>query len=142
MKKRRDPNSITALKKKAWAELSKAIRMEAADDDGGYVECVTCKRVRHFKDNMHAGHFIDSRANAILFDERGIHPQCYGCNVLCNGQKDEYWVFMEQHYGREVIDELRLAKWEIVKFTADELREKTAAYKARVAIQEKRLGIA
>jgi hypothetical protein len=42
----------------------------------------------------------------VLFSERGVHGQCYHCNVGLKGNKLEYWLFMERTYGRKVIDQL------------------------------------
>lgn len=122
--------TITSLKRKAWRLLSKAIRLEA-QEPGGWVQCVTCG-VHLPSDRMQAGHFIDGRANAILFDERGIHPQCYACNVIYNGRKDEYWVFMERRHGRGVIDELMAAKSVAREFSRDELLELIDQYTGRI----------
>jgi hypothetical protein len=81
---------------------------------------------------IQAGHFIDGRYNAILFDERGIHPQCMGCNVMLNGRKEEYFVFMEGKYGREVIDELRRHRNQSRSFTAEELEVMIVNFKQRI----------
>ncbi len=62
------------LKKKAWSLLSKIKRLEEANDNG-IVECYTCEKRDHWK-TMQAGHLLDGRNNAILFEEIGIHPQC------------------------------------------------------------------
>jgi hypothetical protein len=82
-------------KQAAWDAFSKYIRNRDK-------KCVTCPR----GEAQQAGHFIDGRHNAVLFSERGVHGQCYHCNVGLKGNKLEYWLFMEKTYGRKVIDEL------------------------------------
>lgn len=129
----RKPPTITALKRKAWSLLSKAIRLEARDKNG-LVECVTCGVILP-PDKIQAGHFIDGRANLILFDERGIHPQCYACNVLYNGRKDDYWVFMERRHGRAVINELMFLKRQPYELTRAQLLVKIEQYKQRIERQ-------
>ena len=127
-------------KKKAWTLLSQAIRLEAADVDG-YCQCCTCGKRLPWNRNMHACHFIDGRYLSVLFDERGIHPGCYACNVLLNGNKDAYWVFMEENYGRSVIDELRALKNKTVTYTLEELDEMIEGYAARIKKAKTEKGI-
>lgn len=84
------------------------IRRSHADKKGN-CKCVTCGCIKPIED-MQAGHFLDGRNNSILFDERGVHPQCYACNCCLHGNKVEYFKWMEKNYGRGVIDELCILK--------------------------------
>lgn len=102
--------SLKSIKKKAWDQFSIYIRTRDCLATTGHADegiCVTCREVKPFK-NLQAGHFIGGRNNAVLFQERGVHAQCYSCNAkhIGNGRPIEYWLYMEQTYGREVIDEL------------------------------------
>jgi len=92
------------LKSDLWKLVSLFVRKSAANE-WGMVACVTCGRVKHYK-KMQAGHFIPGRHNAILFDLRGIHPQCYGCNIVLGGNARKYEVWMKENYGIKVIKEL------------------------------------
>ena len=104
------------LKLKAWNLFSKWIRLRDANKDG-YVNCVTCSKLAHWHgDGMQAGHFIAGRTLSLLFDERNCHTQCYGCNVGRNGSYVEYFIYMENRYGRKVIDELRKLKYQSRKY--------------------------
>lgn len=99
-------------KDKAWIAFSKYIRTRdclrfTGDPDNGV--CVTCWRTYPFKE-LQAGHFIDGRGNSVLFDERLVYSQCYGCNIGRNGSYIEYFVFMEKEWGRDKIDEFRALK--------------------------------
>lgn len=129
---------LSTLKKKAWELLSKAIRLESRERDG-LVSCVTCGRRKRWKE-MQAGHFISGRVNSILFDERGIHPQCSGCNCIHHGRVLEYRDYMLQRYGEAVIDELRANKNIPRTFSADELTEMIAGYQERVQAEIERRG--
>ncbi|TVL99546.1 MAG: hypothetical protein CV087_17455 [Candidatus Brocadia sp. WS118] len=96
----------STLKNKAWAEFSKYIRQRAIEYQD-YVRCYTCGTLKPWK-QMHAGHGIGGRSNAVLFDERLVKPQCAGCNIFGGGQ---YRIFT-----RKLIDELGLEKYdEMVK---------------------------
>ena len=75
---------------------------------------------------------MGGRTNGVLFDERGIFPQCYACNVCRQGMGPEYTVFMLEHYGQGLVDELIQKRREAVKFTATELKEMIEGYKLRI----------
>ena len=116
--------SVARLKKKAWALFSKYIRRKYADFEG-FASCVTCG-VRKKLEELHAGHFVQGRGNAILFDERGVFPQCYVCNVRKHGALLEYLDFMKRHYGEkadEVIADLRSLGRQTKQFSIQELED-------------------
>lgn len=127
--------SISKSKKKAWETFSTYIRTRDCVaygkrhpelNNGLEAPCTTCQRVYPLA-KLQAGHFVSGRSNGVLFDERGVNSQCYGCNVREHGNITKYWVWMEENYGREVIDELMAQKFITVKFKAweyDEMREK------------------
>lgn len=75
--------------------------------------CVTCKTPRPFKE-LQAGHFIQGRSNAVLFDERIVYTQDYSCNgnppFGKGGNYVEYYVFMLEEWGQIMIDEFRALK--------------------------------
>ena len=104
-RKRRVKSPLVKAKDKAWAEFSRFIRLRDADDTG-HCKCVTCNREYHWK-KIQAGHFIPGRTNAVLFEEKGVHAQCYGCNIGKAGNTIMYWPWMEQQYGRGYVDYLR-----------------------------------
>ncbi len=89
---------------------------------------------------IQAGHFIDGRFNSILFDELGIHPQCGLCNVVHNGRKEEYFIYMEMTFGREAIDELRVQRNKQVNFTSEQLEQMIAGYRQRIKDEIDRRG--
>ena len=53
----------------------------------------------------------------MLFDEQGVHAQCKGCNLFKGGAVHEYWLFMEETYGREVIDAMITKRHTTVKMS-------------------------
>lgn len=95
--------------------VSEYVRRSNADDDGN-VRCVTCYKVLPWQESQ-AGHFLSGRSGENLWDLRGIHPQCVRCNVFFHGNQAEYFRFMFDKYGLEVIDELRAQKKKIKKYT-------------------------
>ncbi len=106
-------SSLKTLKAKAWKLFSEYVRRVDADPESGFVKCCTCDTYKHWK-QMQAGHFIPGRCNSILFEKTGVHPQCRRCNYN-EGNGPEYYVFMEETYGKEEIDRLRMLRHLSVK---------------------------
>ena len=140
-KKKGVTKGVAYWKKKVWKEAFSpyirardAIASDANAATGGidWLICCTCgKRYPAFGIGCaQAGHFIPGRGNAILFDERGVHGQCYNCNINLKGNWPEYMRFMMDKYGRDVVDELLRLKKTVRKFTVIELQELYKKYKA------------
>lgn len=138
-RKRRDPNSITVLKEKAWRWYSIYIRLRDADWKG-FNTCVTCGVTKYYAE-LQSGHFTPGRRRWILFDERGCHPQCYKCNIALAGNPRKYQAFMMKKYGLEVIAELDRASDLEGIWTTIELKEIEATYKAKAQKLAAKLGI-
>ena len=133
MRKRAKPGSLSAAKEATWKAFSLYIRTRDCLATTGIPDrgvCCTCGRVYEFR-ALHAGHFIPQRRNANLFDERGVHAQCYGCNCMGSGQGAAYEEYMLEHYGQDVIDELRTQNLERRKFTVEELNQMTVDFTTR-----------
>lgn len=104
----RAKDTIKYYKPKAWTAFSAFIKLRDALESTGTtykVKCCTCNKTYPVK-GMHGGHFNPGRHNSILFEERGVHAQCYYCNIQRRGAPREYDAFMKIRYGQEVIDEL------------------------------------
>ena len=121
---------LSKEKKKCWTAFSIYIRSSAADKDG-IAECVTCGVRKPWK-KLQAGHFVPGRGNAILFDERGVHPQCFACNVYKKGNPRSYDRYMRMTYGNQVVDEIDELSTTTRKYTIEELQKLTAYYQNKV----------
>ena len=131
---RKRSKSISQLKKEAWKLFSEWIRRRDADWRG-YVPCITCKKIFHYK-KLQAGHFIPGRHNAILFHEELVHPQCYHCNVGLRGNPREYDRFMREKYGDKKVaefDKLTKGRCEIKQFTNEELENLIQELKDKIS---------
>ena len=122
--------SFKKLVKELDAVLSLFIRKIYADDRG-YVECVTCHKVKPIAE-MQNGHYI-SRSNMWLrFDERNCHPQCVGCNVFLHGNYPKYTEYLLNRYGlkwfQNLIREGELTK----KWTCPDLEKLISYYKEKL----------
>lgn len=105
--KKRKKSQKQKAKEKLWKAVSEFVRLNESDIND-YCRCVTCGEPIHSKYQTDAGHFIPkAKGNAIYFDMRGIHAQCKHCNGFMEGNVVEYFIYMEEKYGRDVIEHLR-----------------------------------
>ena len=126
-------SSKTKAKEKAWKEFSRYIRLRdclrttfTLDE----ASCVTCNRLFDFK-QLQAGHFIPGRNNAVLFSEKGVHAQCFGCNMGKGGAYHDYWLAMERMYGRKEIDKQLRDRHKNIIYKEDDYLKIAAKYKKK-----------
>ena len=122
--------TVSSLKKKLWKIVSEYIRRKYSDWKGD-VKCFTCGRQYHWK-QIQAGHFIGGRHNAILYDERNIRPQCYGCNVMKHGDQLNYYRKLVAIHGEKYVKELERLDKTTKQFTVNELIELIDLYTAKL----------
>ena len=105
----------------------------------GECVCVTCGKVGPWSGGlggMHAGHFIGSRCNSILFEECNVAPQCSHCNRYRSGEQQLFRVWMLRVRGRETVERLERLKAETRHFTREQLVDMKIEYKARLKAAE------
>ncbi len=95
-------------KKEADMWFSRFIRQR----DKGH--CYTCELSNNPK-KMQCGHFIPRQYLATRYDEKNNHCQCYGCNMIFNGQPSVYAINLIQDYGDNIIKELEAKRQLIMK---------------------------
>lgn len=112
MPKTAKKDTLKKHKDKAWKAFSLYIRLRDCLETTGTPyegDCFTCYARIPFKGSQ-AGHFIQGRHNAVLFSEDGVHLQCPHCNLNpphgLGGNYVQYFLHMEQLYGREFVDRL------------------------------------
>lgn len=121
------------LKKKAWSNFSRYIRLRDAIKTTGTKDeatCITCD-TRYPIKNMHAGHFLPGRHNSVLFDERNVHAQCGVCNMWRKGNTVKYFRKMQLMYGDNVINELEKLDGETKQYKQHELQELIDTYQEK-----------
>lgn len=126
-------NSKSKAKKKAWGAFSRYIRARDCLLTTGNIEygrCFTCNVLKEFKE-LQAGHFIDSRCNAILFEEDGVHSQCRQCNLFRAGNKDAYTPKMVELYGQARVDELYALKHTTKEYSIEDYKNIERLYKTK-----------
>jgi hypothetical protein len=100
------------LKAKVWKKFSEYIRLKECLETTGTLDygiCVTCNKRFHYSE-LQAGHFIDGRSNSVLFVEDLVHIQCYHCNCVLSGNKDNYAPYMIKRYGIAQVEKMYLLK--------------------------------
>jgi len=117
--------TVSKMKDRAWKVFSLYIRTKGSTN--GLNVCVTCGLWKPIK-KLQAGHFIPGRHNSILFDERGVHCQCYRCNVALKGNPRAYDAYMRRVYGQKVIFNLELLDIQSKQFKVFELEELLIKY--------------
>jgi len=133
--------TIGKLTDEAATLLQRLRRMEEADDNG-YVKCVTCGCVRHYKDKMQGGHFRPRGKAATKLRKENVHPQCDSCNgfgMKFHGKEAEYTLYMIDRYGKELVDELIEESNNPKKWYRPELEDLIDQFKEEIKEQEKRL---
>ncbi len=117
---------ISKLKKEADTLFSLATRYRFAEQiDGVWMaKCVTCvnpifKPIKI----LQCGHFQSRRFNATRFSEENTAPQCYGCNVMQQGEQYRFANFVESYYGTGTAKRLEKEARQPHPFTRDELEQ-------------------
>lgn len=131
--------TLGSCKRDVAKTFQRMIRIEAADEFGR-CQCRTCPKAYEWDSGqIHAGHFVSSRSNGIIFDERNCHCQCIRCNVYLGGNQEKYTEYMLNNYGQEVIDEINQNRNSTVTFTKEELVGMRMNFMDRIKVAEKRL---
>lgn len=129
---KRKADTVSKAKAEAWKWFSRWVRLH--ESHNGYAVCVTCGKIYPIsgKGCLQAGHFVPGRGNAILYDERNCHPQCFVCNQYKGGAWVEYEQWMLERYGQDVVDELKRLKNVTINMLASQHREIAEKYKEKV----------
>lgn len=122
--------SLRNLKARCWKYFSEYIRRKEADE-GGTNYCFTCGAPKFWKE-LHAGHFIGGRTNAVLFEEEIVKPQCLMCNVFLSGNYGVYTLKMLDLHGREKVEEFMALKHQTKKYTRADLEDLIDSYKKKI----------
>lgn len=122
--------TLRSLKNKCWRVFSEYIRRKDADE-GGTNYCFTCGEPKFWKE-LHAGHFVGGRTNAVLFNEEIVKPQCVMCNIFLSGNYGPYTLKMLDLHGREKVEEFMALKKKVVKYTRPDIEELIALYSSKL----------
>jgi len=129
-------------KTKALDTLQKLVRLKAADEHG-YCTCVSCGKIDKWS-SFDGGHFIPKGHSSYwALREENVHPQCKGCNGF--GMKhgtamSRYTVWMQNMYGKDIVDDMETMKRTQVKFYKKDYEEMTKDWNEQIKFHLKRIG--
>jgi len=104
MKLRKSKNN-SKYKTRLWKLVSEYVRLKDADANG-YVRCISCGKLKYWKD-IDAGHYIPkSRGNCAYWEPKNINPQCTSCNRFMHGNLNSYALALIEKYGSDILKEL------------------------------------
>lgn len=107
--------TIAKYKKTVWGNVSKYVRMKAASKI-----CVSCGKP--ITGNVQAGHWIAKGTGvheAVRFDERNIHPQCFFCNNMLDGNIVFYTEYLQTRYNEATLEDLKKCSKIKVRWTLE-----------------------
>ena len=127
------------MKKKTLAKLvdevavllQKLVRLKAADSEG-YLTCITCGVVKHWK-NADGAHYISRTYTATKIEEENIHPSCKRCNLLDDVfVRDAYTKHMIGMYGKEFVDDMKVRARKVFNHDRVTLEELKKEYRKQI----------
>lgn len=126
-------SELSRAKDRAWEAFSKYIRLRDCLKTTGDPEwgiCITCGKRTYYKEYQ-AGHLVEGRKNAVLYDEEIVNGQCEVCNGYGGGEYAKYALVMAKRYSEQwVLDKLAL-KHTTKPMKAYEHREIAEIYKKK-----------
>ena len=126
--------TLPQLVKLADKEFSRYVRLRDCElIDGQWVgECITCNRRLvvldengHWNAGSNLGHFIGRSVKKLRWDECNTNLQCAHCNAWRDkiDMLDAYKKGIEDKYGKDTLDRLKLESKQMHKPTRDELEQ-------------------
>lgn len=113
--------SLASLEKKLDKVFNEWIRKRDTLK-GGVFKCISCSDIKPTS-QMHAGHFHSAGHNkSIRWDERNVNGQCVRCNYHLHGNPLAYKAGMIAKYGKKVVDELEVKRFNKSKMTSFEVQ--------------------
>jgi hypothetical protein len=94
-------------------------------------KCVTCGAMKEHR-YMHCGHYITRGKHNTRFSEENANCQCYSCNIMKMGNKEEYAPYLELLYGYGILQKLQKEGNISKTHTIEELQEIIQIYKDKL----------
>lgn len=131
--------SLSRAKKELWRLFSRYIRYRDCLKTTGTLDrgkCITCGKEFKFK-KLQAGHFIPGRNNAVLYNERHVHAQCWQCNAPTalggkNGNPFVYRRKIIEIYGKNSDELFEQESQQIVQYKVFQILDMQEEYKTKI----------
>lgn len=135
-----------SMRQKCLTAIQLLARISAADEHG-YVQCVSCGVIKHYKDGMHGGHYIakgKGGSHHLALEIENVHPQCAGCNFqMAKGAGSihhNYTRWMYDHYGKDYVDQMVNGRNPVTKISGPDYEDMLANLKVQIKYHEARIG--
>lgn len=96
--------TLSTVRNKALMLMQLLRRLQEATDNG-YVYCISCGAILHYK-QAQGGHYIPRRHRATELEEDNINPQCARCNGFLSGNTILYRDNLVKSIGIERVERL------------------------------------
>ena len=96
--------TLSTVRNKALMLMQLLRRLQEATDNG-YVYCISCGAILHYK-QAQGGHYIPRRHRATELEEDNINPQCARCNGFLSGNTILYRDNLVKTIGLERVERL------------------------------------
>ena len=101
---RRKRNIPSDIRDNCLTAFQKLRRIQESNDDG-YVRCISCGKVIHWKEAQ-GGHYIPRSYRATELEPDNVNPQCEHCNLRLNGNTAMYRINLIRKIGTERVERL------------------------------------
>jgi len=81
------------------------IRLRDAYSGSGFVRCITCPTIGHWK-TMTNGHFVKRNKPMTRFNEENCAAQCVHCNGYADGEQFKHGKAIDKKYGSGTAEKL------------------------------------
>lgn len=132
------------MNRKKCLETIQLLARIASADDHGYVQCVCCGVIKHYKDGMHGGHYISKGHSSYWsLQIENVHPQCASCNIMgmrYGTAAIEYTRWMQDYYGDDFVADMLSKKKQPVKHYKKDYEDMYKGWKELIKYHESRVG--
>ena len=127
MKKERSYKTLKNALDRVFAKFIKQ-----RDSDGVHFVCISCYAPKPI-DQFNAGHYFSRGALNIRWNEKNVNGQCISCNKWKSGNIQGYEKGLIKKYGKGVIQELEIIKYQSKKYARFEIEILIKHYKSQIS---------
>ena len=125
-----------SIRERCLAEMQRLRRIEESNDEG-YVRCISCGNVMHWKEAQ-GGRYIPRTVRATELEKDNIWPQCPQCNGVRAGNLIPYRYNLARRIGEERVK--RLENMRAAYYGDEEALAALSTDDQRVCIESRKRG--
>ena len=115
-------------------DLDRAFSLYVRNRDAnldGFVECITCGAVKHWK-TVDCGHFMSRSRYSTRWDELNAYAQCKKCNMTNGGEQFIMARRIDEIHGEGMAEAIHIKSMTTVKLADFELVEMIEEYRQKL----------